>query len=69
MSFEILQKKLCIFTTAQYKQSGLEFIDILNDILSVQQEKSGMQMNQLCTINISNCLQCPIYALKACNQW
>jgi len=33
--------------------TGLEFIDILDKISSVQQEKSGMQMNQSCTINIS----------------
>jgi len=33
--------------------SGLEFIDILEKISSVQQEKSGVQMNQSRTINIS----------------
>jgi len=37
-----------------YYTAGLEFIYILDKILSVQQEKSGMQMNQSCTINI-NC--------------
>jgi len=31
----------------------MEFIDILDEISSVQQEKSGMPMNQSYTINIS----------------
>jgi len=34
-------------------RASLEFIDILDEISSVQQEKSGVQMNQSCTINIS----------------
>jgi len=43
---------------ARCAQAGLEFIDILDEISSVQQEKLGMQMNQSCTINI---------CAKACN--
>jgi len=38
------------FASKHHSSSRLEFIDI---ILSVQQEKSGVQMNQSCTINIS----------------
>jgi len=33
--------------------TGLEFINIFDEILSMQQEKSSVQMNQLCTINTS----------------
>jgi len=33
--------------------AGLVFIFIIAEILSVQQEKSGVKMNYLCTINIS----------------
>jgi len=48
----------------------LEFIDILDEISSVQQEKSGVQVNQSCTINISRAtamLAVPNMCAKACN--
>jgi len=50
--------------------TGLEFIDIFDEISSVQQEKSGVQMNQSCTINISCAtamLAVPNICAKACN--
>jgi len=54
MCYRSLLFKNCVdVKNGSATQSGLEFIDILNEILSMQQEKSGVQMNQSCTKNIS----------------